>query len=414
MKRHLTVLLGLACLVAVARSQGIEQSGCVGCHLEQDPPYSTPAETFESDVHGQAGFTCEVCHGGDPEAWDYDEAKDPARGFIGIPVGRQVVEVCGRCHADPDLIRRYNPNLPTDQIAKYWTSGHGKSLMQGNTEVAQCASCHGTHAIKRSDDPGSPVYHNNVANTCGECHANPLLMNKFDINSQVVAQYRGSVHGTALLLHGDVAAPTCNDCHGNHGAAPPEVGSIQEVCGACHVNNQTLYNQTKMGKMFSTKGMHGCVVCHTAHDIQPPNDSMISADPGGVCGRCHQPSDPGAIQAGQMRSLLDSLNNALVEANRALDEAENRGLEVEDLLFDLQTATSFMIHSRTKVHTYEANKIREEVEPGLELVSNIVHGVSLLMHDFRMRKVGLGIATIFISFLALVLYLYIRTLDKSQ
>ncbi len=115
-----------------------------------------------------------------------------------------------------------------------------------------------------------------------------------------------------------------------------------------------------------------------------------------------------------MRALLDSLNDALEEADGALSQAENRGLEVEDLLFDLQTATSFMIHSRTKVHTYEANKIREEVEPGMELVSNVVHGVSLLMHDFRMRKVGLGIATIFISFLALVLYLYIRTLDKSQ
>ena len=414
MNRHLTVVLGLACLVGVARSQASEESGCVGCHLEQDPPYSTPAETFESDVHGQAGFTCEVCHGGDPEAWDYDEAKDPARGFIGIPVGRQVVEVCGRCHADPDLIRRYNPNLPTDQIAKYWTSGHGKSLMQGNTEVAQCASCHGTHAIKRSNDPGSPVYHAEVAATCSQCHADRTQMRKFNLPADVVDQYRNSVHGVALLERGDLAAPTCNNCHGNHGAAPPEVRSIQEVCGVCHVNNQTLFNQTKMEKVFATQDLHGCVVCHTAHDIQQLDDSVIGTSADGVCLRCHEANDPGAVQAEYIRGTLDSLTAALNDARIALSETEHRGLEVEELLLDLQTANAALVQSRTKIHTFDAGLVRQEATPGFELTSKVIQEVDRLRKDFRMRKIGLGLATIFISFLALVLYLYIRTLDKSQ
>ena len=33
-----------------------------------------------------------------------------------------------------------------------------------------------------------------------------------------------SVHGKALLEKGDLSAPTCNNCHGNHGAAPPQIG----------------------------------------------------------------------------------------------------------------------------------------------------------------------------------------------
>ncbi len=414
MNRLLIVVLGLACLVGAARSQVSDESGCVGCHLEQDPPFSAPAELFSSDIHALAGFGCQDCHGGDPEAWDYDEAKDPATGFIGIPTGRQVVKTCVKCHSDPNLIRRYNPNLPTDQESKYWTSGHGKSLKQGNLEAAQCASCHGTHAIKRSGDPSSPVYHSNVAAICGKCHANPLLMDKFDISYRVVEQYRGSIHGVALLERGDVAAPTCNNCHGNHGATPPEVGSIQEVCGICHVNNQTLFNQTMKRRAFSKQGLHGCVVCHTAHDIQHLEDRVVTVSSDGICARCHEPGDPGALQAESMRAVLDSLTSALNEARTSLDEAENQGLEVEELLLDLQTANTLLVQSRTLIHAFDAGSIRREAEPGFEMAADIVQKSIQLMHDFRMRKVGLGIATIFISFLVLVLYLYIRTLDKSQ
>jgi len=414
MNRHLTVVLGLACLVGVARSQTSEESGCVGCHLELDPPGSTPAELFSSDIHALAGFGCQDCHGGDPEAWDYDEAKDQATGFIGIPTGRKVVEVCGECHAKPDLMRRYNPNLPTDQTPKYWTSGHGKSLRKGNLEAAQCASCHGTHAIKRSNDPASLIYHANVDATCGRCHESSQLMDKFHLPTDVVDQYKGSVHGIALLERGDRAAPTCNNCHGNHGAAPPEVGSIQEVCGVCHVNNQTLFNQTKKKRVFASRGLHGCVVCHNAHDIQRLDDSMVSITTNGVCARCHEQGDPGALQAGSMRAVIDSLKAALNEAQRTLSEAENQGLEGEELLLDLQAANTILIQSRTLVHTFDSELIRKEAKPGFELAASVGQESIRLMHDFRMRKVGLGIATIFISFLALVLYLYIRTLDKRQ
>ncbi|UCH10780.1 MAG: cytochrome c3 family protein [Fidelibacterota bacterium] len=411
MKRHLLLIPVLITYLGTARAQTAEESSCVGCHLEQDPPFSTPAEQFVQDIHGGAGFGCHDCHGGDPEAWDYDEAKDPAAGFIGAPSERQIVELCGKCHNNPDLMRRYNPNLPTDQTAKYWTSGHGNSLRQGNHEVAQCASCHGAHGIKRSTDPGSPVYHANVAATCAPCHADERLMAKFKLPSNTVHQYVGSVHGIALLERGDVAAPTCNNCHGNHGAAPPEVGSIQEVCGVCHINNQTLFNASKMFDVFSEQGLHGCVVCHTAHDIQHLGDDVISVSADGVCGLCHTTGDAGALQAENMLAVLDSLSLSLEQAASSLHEADNRGLEVEELHLDLQTANTSLVQTRTMVHTFDAQLMSEEAEPGLKLAAQIVQSAQQLLHEFRMRKIGLGIATVLISFLALVLYLYIRTLD---
>ena len=80
----------------------------------------------------------------------------------------------------------------------------------------------------------------------------------------------------------------------------------------------------------------------------------------------------------------------------------------------MQAANHILVQSRTLVHTFDSELIRKEAKPGFELAASVGQESIRLMHDFRMRKVGLGIATIFISFLALVLYLYIRTLDKRQ
>ena len=415
MNGHFPVLvLLMACLTTRAHSQDLEDIGCIGCHLELDPPYSIPAEVFTIDVHGQAGFTCADCHGGDPEAWDFDEAKDPAKGFIGVPAGREVVTVCSQCHSNPDQMRRYNPSLSTDQEAKYWTSGHGKSMKVGKMESAQCASCHGAHGIRRSSDPGSPVYPTRVAVTCAKCHADKQKMRALNLPSNIVDQYTESVHGVALLIEGDLAAPTCNNCHGNHGAAPPEVGSIQEVCGICHVNNQTLFNQTKMHRAFTAQGLHGCVVCHTAHDIQHIDESVIGTNEGDLCTTCHQPGDAGALQAEGIHTILDSLRSFLQEAAETLQDAESRGMEIEDLLLDFQTAQSNLVQSRTIVHSFNADLVRKEAQPGIVMAGQVIGRVAEIVRDFRWRRVGLGIATILISFLAVVLYLYIRRLDKKN
>ena len=93
--------------------------------------------------------------------------------------------------------------------------------------------------------------------------------------------------------------------------------------------------------------------------------------------------------------------------------AENRGLEVQDLLGDLQTAHASQIQSRTMVHTFDVDLVREAAAPGMTLASKVLQEIDRLVKDFRMRKIGLGIATIFISFLALILYLYSRTLESQ-
>ena len=61
-----------------------------------------------------------------------------------------------------------------------------------------------------------------------------------------IEQWRQSVHGQALLEKGDLTAPACNDCHGNHGAMPPGVDSVANACGTCHGKIANLFAETRM------------------------------------------------------------------------------------------------------------------------------------------------------------------------
>src|SRR6266571_4890389 len=215
---------------------------CVACHTTQsDQRIAAPAALFsEPDIHRESGFECADCHGGDPLAGDTARAHDAAQQFKGRLAGRAIIETCARCHSDAAFMRRFAPRLRADQATEYAASVHGRQLAKGDRNVATCASCHGAHGIRRVSDTKSPVFPTNVANTCAVCHTDAKRMGGYKLPdgsplpTQQLADYQKSVHYTTLTKGRDLSAPTCNDCHGNHGAAPPGVGSVATVCGTCH------------------------------------------------------------------------------------------------------------------------------------------------------------------------------------
>jgi hypothetical protein len=81
----------------------------------------------------------------------------------------RVAQVCSRCHDDEALSRRYG--FVTSRLKSYYNSFHGTASRFGETRVANCASCHGFHNIRPSDDPQSSVNPANLSRTCGRCHA---------------------------------------------------------------------------------------------------------------------------------------------------------------------------------------------------------------------------------------------------
>ena len=112
---------------------------------------------------------------------------------------QRVPETCGTCHADPQYMAGYKKAngepMPTNQLAEYKLSVHGKALLEkGDLGAPACNSCHGTHAA-------TPPAVASVAQVCRSCH--PMNAALFD----------GSRHKKAFEEH---KWPECEQCHGRH------------------------------------------------------------------------------------------------------------------------------------------------------------------------------------------------------
>ena len=258
-----SLLLGLFAGVAGAPlyAAGTEApAACTSCHEQ--------GQKLEKSAH--ASLSCDTCHE------SHDKVPHPAN----IPK-----PACVTCHAD--------------QAGEYEKGVHGQARKGGNDGAPDCALCHGSaHELL---PPKSQAFRTAVPETCGMCH------------SDVVTQFRASVHGQALA-RGITQAPLCTDCHGEHKIlkhtnAESSVNNahIRDTCGSCHGN-------VRLTKKFGMPGdrlvsfdssFHGlaaksgsqtvanCASCHGVHNILPSADanSMVNAkNLPKTCGQCH----PGA------------------------------------------------------------------------------------------------------------------------
>jgi hypothetical protein len=126
-------------------------------------------------------------------------------------------------------------------------------------------------------------------------------MAPYGVATNQFADYRSSVHAAALLEQGDTSAPACNDCHGNHGAAPPGVRSVAHVCGQCHGREATLFAASFKKDLFDAAGLQECTVCHDHHRIQHPTPELFhGASAPQVEGGRITGTDPLAVDLGEM------------------------------------------------------------------------------------------------------------------
>jgi hypothetical protein len=308
----------IALLAAIALSAGVKTTSCVSCH-ESDlfqPRDRAKVRKFHDDVHAQVGLSCHDCHGGNPDPnADMAAAMDSkfkANPFIGTPKRTQIPEFCGRCHSSAEFMKRFNPAEPVGQLAEYRTSVHGQRLAQGDQNVATCIDCHSVHDIRRRTNPDAPVYATHVAETCSRCHSDPQRMAAYHIPTDQYARWRISVHAKALFEKKDLTAPTCNDCHGNHGATPPGVQSVSLVCANCHAREAELFRKspksegwTRHNELLATGSKCGdchddarakitinhfsdCISCHENHAVVRPSVAMIGLLPDVPCAFCHE------------------------------------------------------------------------------------------------------------------------------
>lgn len=410
-----SAVLVAAVLTFASTVSAQKKSSCIDCHSGlDDPRLSAPAKLFPNDVHNGRGLSCNDCHGGDPNDPTKEGAKDPRKGYLGKPKKLDIPAYCGKCHSDANLMKRFNPSLRVDQEREYYTSVHGQLLKKGDERVATCISCHSVHGIRAVNDPLSSVYALNVAKTCASCHANADYMRPFGIPTDQFEKYSLSVHAKALNDKQDLSAPTCNDCHGNHGATPPGIASVANVCGQCHARQAELFQNSPHKAVFDQKQLAECVTCHSNHGIAQPVDQMIGTSQGALCINCHHPGDKGFLAAGTMRTQLDGLIASIERSTEILNRAERAGMEVSKPKFELKGATDALTHARVMIHSSSATEVDKVIGPGLDVAHKGYQAGVEALAERRFRRAGLAVSLIFILFLALLVYLKIRQIENRQ
>ena len=410
---------------------------CSICHSKGGELWAETTPVAEEkdlvgDIHWQKGLRCHDCHGGSASLDAFKNHRDdpdfrPLNSRVDIP------SFCGHCHSSIEYMRTYNPSARTDQEAEYWTSGHGRRLKASSEgenappdpAVATCIDCHGHHGILAVKDGNSPVYPTRVAETCARCHSNQQLMAGRTYNDRPLGHnqyelWHQSVHGRALLEKGDLSAPACNDCHGNHGAMPPGVDSVANACGTCHGKIANLFADARMKHKFEEVGLPGCATCHGSHLIENPADEMLGMESGAVCFNCHNPENPqygatlaGAEAARALRARLDELKLEINEAERTIREAEHLGMEVRGPRFDLRQAFDALTNARTLVHSFKPGPMETALEEGLKVTSDVKLRAEGALREHTYRRLWLAASLVPILVVVGLLVLYIRTLPPA-
>lgn len=280
---------------SLPHGEGLSPVNCSACHEPE-------GEKYLRSVHGTAFSkgdpdvpSCTTCHG-DHHVLPISDQRSKV-----YPIN--LIKVCITCHADEAIEVRHN--LPKQELFRaYENSVHGRAIEEkGLVVAAACNDCHGTHEIKRTDDPESLAQKRNIPGACGQCHAG------------IYEVYNGSIHGRAVDS-GMEEAPVCTDCHGEHTIAKvtdPQSKvyskNIAKTCSECHDNKELVAKYGLAAKRYTTylNSYHGvankfgvpyvanCATCHGIHNIRPAGDPLSTINRQNIpqtCGKCH----PGATE----------------------------------------------------------------------------------------------------------------------
>ncbi len=260
MRTLVRVAILMAAVALSVAAQQPDNSACQGCH--------DAGQKLVGNAHGDVA--CISCH------LKHQDYPHPAN----VPKPQ-----CAACH--------------TQMASDYQSGVHGQAVAKGNHGAPDCGTCHGAaHEVKL---PDAAAFRGAVPDTCGMCH------------SEIADQYKTSVHGKSLA-QGNMSAPVCSDCHGEHNIlakgnsqSPVNARNIRNTCGQCHGNvslsrrlglpqdRLTTFDASYHG-LASASGSQtvaNCASCHGVHNILPSSDpkSMVSAkNLPHTCGQCH----PGA------------------------------------------------------------------------------------------------------------------------
>lgn len=404
-KKFFIVFLILYALIdspSPLKAETPQENSCVACHEDL-------WEEMKTSVHSQQGIYCNSCHGGDPGQSTSELAKAPGTGYLGIPDKKQLVERCGECHANVEVMNFYGTR--TDQLARYKTSHHGKQLFgKGDARVAGCSDCHGYHDVVPVSDSSSPVYPLNVPKTCNHCHGNEKLMSQYQLPSDVFETYQTSVHAKALFEKKDLSAPHCASCHGSHGAVPPGVKEIGATCGKCHVNEKKYFLESVHAQPMAEGKFSECISCHGNHGVQPAGQHLYKQ----ACVQCHEPGSPAAQKGDDFFSILKESSRELQAAEALVRQASIDGIFVEEEEAALEEANTNVVSMAPLQHSLSFEKISELNQKFEKSAREIQEQIKQKRQFLHWRKIALVPLWVFVLMMVVALWIKYRKLKEEH
>jgi predicted CXXCH cytochrome family protein len=381
------------------QSPGLPESYCAVCHSD------TQVE-FHDSSHSREGLTCVDCHGGDPKSPTVQGAH--SAGFRRTFTGAQVVELCSSCHSDPARMKPYG--LPIDQHALYLTSVHGRKFLQGDRNVAVCTDCHGAHKVLSPSNPKSPVFRQNIPNTCARCHENASLMKAYNVSPNIVGEYRESVHGKALLQQHSARAPDCTSCHGTHGAAPPGAGNVATLCGQCHTKTRDAFRNSAHAATMAANGKDECSSCHGNHRIERAGHQLWSTS----CTACHDADSPQAERGRKIQALLTQAEGEIDKARASVEEARRVPFDVGDYEARLADSVTYLVEARPVSHDLAVEDVEELARRSRSIALEVQSDIHEKVSVFRGRVFVLIAVWFYILVTVGVVVRYRRRLEGRQ
>ena len=398
-RRNVVSVLTGALILAWSGADAAEPS-CLKCHKDQ-------AALFLRSAHAQAGISCVQCHGGNPMATD--ENAHATDNFKRPDGKKAIAELCASCHSD---VRKMNPyGIPADQFERYKTSKHGEQLFGHNDQkVAVCVDCHGVHDILKVKSPQARVFPTNIPQTCGRCHGDAKLMGQYKLPADVVDKYKTSYHAHLLLEKGDLSAPTCVTCHGNHGAMPPGIAEVGQVCGKCHIRQRELFAKSPHAEAAAGGAFSECVSCHSNHGIQKAAVELFST----ACVQCHA-TDPKQLQVrNQVAGLIHRAQTDYQQTAVEVRAATARGLATDDSQLALQEAKTQVTQLEALQHTLANAELQPVAQRFTELIQQTRGDIRQLERYEELKRKALRSVWVFLAVMAVIFWAKRRQLEKQR
>jgi hypothetical protein len=292
-----------------------------------------------------------------------------------------------------------NPyGLPTDQLAQYRVSQHGRALFEkGDEHVATCSSCHGTHGIEGPQSRDSPVHPTRVPETCARCHADPKLMEPYGLDPEIPKAWHAGVHAALLLDEGDLSAPSCATCHGSHGAVPPGFRTVAAVCGQCHVREMELFEASPHAPLAEAGDFAGCEVCHGNHEVRPAEPVIFDR----LCGLCHVGEDEPLARRDAIAGALRAGEDLLTSTREEGRVASAQGLMTENDRLLLVEAESALQRARIVQHALDVERLEEPAGEAREKLQRLTTQIEEEREEQRIKRLSVAPVVVFLVLMSL-------------